>query len=282
MKAYVLALVLCSTVPVFGQSTASCTFSYFVPPSPYNASFEANGINHYGTVVGSASTTTITKAFVKPSGQSMYLFAMPNATNTTFNKRNYYGTTVGFYGASAGSSGLIYTSSSHATLNFPNAYGTVLWGINKWNSIVGSYSPSYGANQQGFKYNGGHFSSIRYPNAAQTVPRAINDSGTIVGEYVNVNLENPPHGFIYSGGTYKTLDVPGALSTELLDINNAGTIVAGPNLLYKSGAWEKVVAPNASETFVNGINDLGTITGLANYPGSNGNYTWKAFTAACK
>ena len=284
MKAYVLALALapCLSIAALSQSTASCTFSYFVPPAPYNVSFQANGINHYGTVVGSASTNTVTKALVKPSGQSAYFFGMPNATNTTLNKRNLYGTSVGFYAASAGASGLIYTSSSHATLNYPNAYSTVLWGINKYNSMVGAYAASYGSDQQGFKYKGGTFTSIRYPNSAQTVPRAINDSGTIVGEYVNVNLEHPPHGFVYSNGTYKTLDVPGGISTELLDINNAGTIVAGPNLLYKNGAWEKVVAPNAAETFVNGINDLGTVTGLANYPASGGNYTWKAFVAACK
>ena len=282
MKACMLVFLLCATLPALGQSTASCSFNYFVPPSPYNASFEAYGINHYGTVVGGASSTTVTKGFVKPSGQSPYFFSMPNATITTFTKRNYYGTSVGYYAASAGTKGLIYTSSSHATLDYPNAYSTVLWGINKSNSIVGAYSATYGANQQGFKYSGGHFSAIRYPNAAQTVPRAINDVGVIVGEYVNVNLEHPPHGFVYANGTYKTSDVPGGLSTELRDINNSGTIVAGSNYLYKGGTWKKVIAPGSSETFVYGINDLGTVTGVANYATSGPNYTWKAFTAVCK
>ena len=267
----------------FGQTNATCTFSYFTPPSPYNVAFEANGINHYGTVVGQASSTTIVKAFIKPSSGSVRLYSVPNATHTVLNKRNYYGTSVGYYAASAGSTGLILSASgTRASVTYPKAYSTVLTGINKWNSIVGAYSASYGAFQEGFKYRGGSFLPIRFPGAAQTVPMAINDNGVIVGQYVNGNLENPPHGFLYQGGNYKTLDIAGGGPTELQDINNSGEIVAAPNLIYKSGAWKKVVAPNSSETFVYGVNDLGKVTGVANYRSGPSTYTWKAFTAQCR
>ncbi len=269
----------------FGQFTkASCTFSYFTPPSPYNVAFEANGINHYGTVVGQASSTTVVKAFIKPSSGSAYIYSVPNATHTVLNKRNYYGTSVGYFAAGAGSTGLILSSSgTRANLSYPKAYSTLLTGINKWNSIVGAYSATYGSFQQGFKYKGGTFTSIKFPGAAQTVPTAINDNGVIVGQYVNGNLENPPHGFVYQNGNYRTLDIAGSSGpTELQDINNSGEIVAGPNLIYKSGTWKEVVAPNSNETFVYGVNDLGKVTGVANYPSGASTYTWKAFTAQCQ
>lgn len=279
-----IAISLCCALPCLAQATtATCTFSYFTPPAPYNAAFEAYGINHYGTVVGRASSTTLVKAFIKPASGSPYLYAVPGATYTVLNKRNYYGTSVGFYAGSAGSTGLILTSSSRASLSYPHAYSTVLNGINRSNSIVGSYISTYGANQQGFKYSGGRFQSIKFPGAVQTIPVSINDNGVIVGQYTNGNLENAPHGFIYQGGNYKTVDIPGTTtSTQLLDINNSGEIVGSPNLLYKSGTWKRVVAPNSAETFVYGINDLGHITGVANYSSGGSTYTWKAYTATCQ
>jgi len=66
------------------------------------------------------------------------------------------------------------------------------------------------------------------------------------------------------------------------DINNSGTMVGGNTITYSNGTSKTVHAPGSFETFVYGINDLGAITGDANYPSSNGNYTWKNFTAVCK
>jgi hypothetical protein len=260
----VLALC-CFTLSVVAQTPATCSFSYFVPPAPHNVAFEANGINHYGTVVGQASSATKVVVFVKAAGGAVSYFAMPGETYTVLNKRLERRV----------------TSSSHASLKYPNAYSTALWGINKWNSIVGSYQANATALNSGFKYNGGHFNKIQFPGSAATVPHAINDNGVIVGEYTNGNLENPPHGFTCMNGTYKTLDVSGSGGgTRLLDINNSGTIVAGPNLLYKE--WRVEVRRAPGETFIYGINDLGDITGVANYRSSGGNYTWKAFTARCE
>jgi hypothetical protein len=263
------------------QTTASCSFSYFTPPSPYNAAFQANGINHYGTVVGGASSTTVVKGFIHTSGTSLY--SVPNSPYTELNKRNYYGTSVGFYLPATGAQpiGLILASSgTRASLKYPGASATILNGINKSNVIVGSYRTTPYAAQNGFRYSGGTFTKIHYPNSVQTVPEAINDNGVIVGEYWLSSLENDPHGFIYHNGTYATLTASSG-NTQITDVSNGLTLVVGPNLLYKSGVWKKVVAPNASETFVRGINDLGVVAGVANYQGANNTFTWKAFKATC-
>ena len=266
------------------QTTANCTFTYFTPPSPYTASFESTGINHYSTVVGQASTTTVTKGFIHTSGGTK-IFGVPNAVYTSLNKRSYNGTSVGAYQMTNNSAavGLVLApSGSWTSLRYPGAYQTRLFGVNKYNSIVGAYTTSFGGDQHGFKYSSGHFTKINYPGSVQTIPMAINDSGVIVGMYWNGNLENAPHGFKYSGGTYTSFDVAGEPSTQPQDISNGGTIVVSPNLVYKNGAVRQVNVPNANESFVYGINDVGKITGVANYQGANNTFTWKAYTATCQ
>jgi len=277
------ALLFCAFTLASAQTTtASCSFKYFTPPSPYNAAFEATGINHYGTVVGQASSSTVVKGWTHFTNGGNSLFAVPGSNYTSFSKRNLNGTVVGFYQVSSGgTSGLVVNGSSFATLN-RGTYSTLLTGINKSNTIVGAYQNSYGDFEHGFRYNSGHFSSIAFPGAVQTVPHAVNDNGVIVGEYTNVNLEHAPHGFILRNGIYKTLDIPNSSAgTALGDINNNGVIVAAANLVYKNGVWKKVVVPNANETFVNGINDLNVVTGVANYNLGNNNYVWKGFTGNC-
>ncbi len=266
------------------QTTANCTFTYFTPPSPYTASFEAFGINHWGTVVGQASTTTITKGFIHTSGGTK-IWGVPNAFYTSLNKRNYYGTSVGAYQMTSNTAaiGLVLApSGSWTSLKYPNAYQTRLFGINKSNVIVGAYTTSFGGNQQGFKYSSGHFTKITFPNAVQTIPMAINDNGVIVGMYWLGNLENAPHGFKYANGVYTSFDVPSGSDTQPQDISNGGTIVVGANLLYKSGTWRQVNVPNANETFVYGINDVNKITGVANYQTGPSTFTWKAWIGTCQ
>ena len=281
---FVTAALFLFSLMAGAQTTANCTFTYFTPPSPYTASFEAFGINHWNTVVGQASTTTLTKGFIHTSGGTK-IFGVPNAIYTSLNKRNYSGTSVGAYQMTNNSAavGLVLApSGSWTPLRYPGAYQTRLFGINRSNVIVGAYTTSFGGNQHGFKYSGGHFTKINFPNSVQTIPTAINDNGVIVGQYVNGNLENPPHGFKLSGSTYTSFDVAGEPSTQPQDISNGGTIVVGPNLLYKNGATRQVNVPNANETFVNGINDLNKITGVANYQTGPSTFTWKAWVGTCQ
>ncbi|HUK49185.1 MAG TPA: hypothetical protein VLW06_16400 [Terriglobales bacterium] len=124
-----LALVFGST-PLFAQTQANCDFKTFDPHSGYIYGFSPNGINHYNTVVGEADGPQegMGKAFIRYSGGSMTIFAVPKAQYTVFNRRNKYGTSVGWYGPQpvtvppgTGSNGLMYTSKSYATLNYPGS-----------------------------------------------------------------------------------------------------------------------------------------------------------------
>jgi hypothetical protein len=260
------------------QTAASCTFTYFNTPSPYNLSAQPGGINHYNTVVGMASSSSKWVGFIRYSGGSIKLFSVPNSQATILTRRNVYGTTVGYYntgtGSTSPSAGLILTSSSFATVKYPGAISTFLTGINKSNTIVGSYERS-DQTLRGLIYQNGKFTTINFPGAYSTTIAAINDSGTIIGSYIDGNFENPTHAFMLKNGVYKS-------SVGGTDINNSGTMVGGDTITYSNGTSKTVHAPGSFETFVYGINDLGVITGDANYPSSNGNYTWKNFTAVCK
>src|ERR1700738_1639918 len=48
-----LAVLVCGVSgSLHAQAQASCTFTYFDPPSGYGYGFYPSGINHYNTVVG--------------------------------------------------------------------------------------------------------------------------------------------------------------------------------------------------------------------------------------
>src|SRR5690242_20750195 len=118
-----IAATVFSVADVHGQTAASCTFTYFQTPSPYNLSVQPSGINHYDTVVGAASSTTTWDGFIRYSNGSVKLFSAPGAASTWFTRRNSSGVTVGYYYAqissSAPATGLILTSTSFASLKYP-------------------------------------------------------------------------------------------------------------------------------------------------------------------
>ena len=276
-----VSLLFASTFAI-GQQTAVCSsWSYFVTPAPYNAAFQPSGINHYGTVVGDASSTTVKKGFIRSSNGHIALVSFPGSNYTALTKRSSSGVSVGYYlptPASQPNGLLLSPNGSFATLNFPGSVSTNLWGINGANTIVGSYTTTVGGNTQGFEYSHGKFTSIQFPGAVQTIPRGINDRGVVVGMYWIGNLENPSLGFTLQNGVYKKF---GGANTQPSDINNAGTIV-DLNALLINGRLKQVIVPGASESFVWGINDLGIITGDASYDKGNNNFIWKGFTARCK
>jgi hypothetical protein len=268
------------SVRVHAQTQAVCTFTMFNPPSGYPGGFWPKGINHYNTVVGGVYTANqnSSKGFIHYSGGSISLFGFPGALYTSLNRRNVYGTSVGQYSfpsQGVDTNGLILTSKSTATVDYPKALSTALNGINKWNVMVGSEIDPNLTATFGFKYTNGTFTRIRYPNSVQTTAIAINDNGVIVGGYELGSFENPWSGYILQNGTFKSLSyIPS-------DINNSGTIVAGNQIHYSNGTVKQVNVSGATTTFVNGINDLGTITGGAIYTDSQGNSTFKGFTAVC-
>ena len=184
-------------VPIFlsgasasAQNPASCTFTMFNPPSGFSGNFFPKGINHFNTVVGGAYTTNTNSSeagYTRFSGGGTSIFKAPNALFTQLKKRNANGVSVGQYTpkggveSGPGTHGVILTSSSQATLDYPGADFTLLNGINKSNVIVGTADSTSGS--FGFKYVNGKFTKIVFPNAVQTTATAVNDNGVIVGGY---------------------------------------------------------------------------------------------------
>lgn len=286
-SAIVLSLLV---VPIFllgasasAQTQASCTFKMFNPPSGFSGDFFPMGINHFNTVVGGAYNTNLNSSeagFTCFSGGGTSTFKAPNALFTQLNKRNLNGVSVGQYTPKGqpgfpgqGSHGVMLTSSSQATLDFPGSDSTALSGINKSNVIVGSALDPSTSGSFGFKHVNGKFTKIVFPHAVQTTATAVNDNGVIVGGYELGSFENPWSGYILKNGTFKSLNYIPA------DINNAGTIVAGNFIQFTNGTIKTVSVPSSDQTHVNGINDLGVITGAAHFGNTPG--TWKGFTATC-
>jgi hypothetical protein len=157
--------------------------------------------------------------------------------------------------------------------------GAGLNGINKYNSIVGSYLDT-NANEHGFKrYSNGSLTYLNYPGAKQTTAVGINDSGVVVGWYTDT--AGSENGFIYRAGQWAKLDYPNStITTELYGISNAGTIVGttgGPrSFLYKNGTF-KLISYNSSPTEVHAIAPGGLVAGRTSL--SDG---YHGFIAACQ
>ena len=320
MKVRALFSVLASaliytTVLVVGQrseaqTTASCSFTTFRAPSGYSWP-SPSGTNDYGTIVGSVLSPAInsvvySRGLVRYSNGSMTTFNYPNAQDTWFSRRNDAGVTIGYYDAShTNFHGIVLSGSKVVQVDYPTGQdkSTWLYGINKWDSIVGAYVTWISGNftTGSFKLQSGKFNPIKYPKSNYTDALAINDNGVIVGRYSNTAFGNPNlyyHGFIFQNGTYKTLDNPQGTKqygTELSDVNNAGVVVGNwvsedsqgldvpHGFIYKNGVFEKITYPGALATSASGINNYGTVVGTARMPANNGfGYNIVPYKASCK
>jgi hypothetical protein len=291
------------------QTTASCTFSTFTPPSGY-VSPAANGINDYGTIVGNVITqptqySMFSHGLIRYSNGSVQVYDYPNATETWLTRRNNSGVTVGYFRdrTTGHLRGLVKNSSTAVQITYPapGQPDTALTGINKWGSIVGRYL-TY-VNQKpyfsGFELQNGKYTTIWYPNSTDTQPQAINDNGVIVGWYTN-SPRNASYtffrGFLFRNGAYKALNDPQgntALGTQLNDINVNGVIAGNyvtadsngefqlNGFIYESGTFKNVVYPGAISTAALGINDYKTVVGAARVPPTN-TYNFIPFKAYCK
>ena len=88
--AFAVSFLFFFALPSFAQTQASCTFTYFNPPSGYLGGLYPDGINHYGTVVGAAyrDTGNYSTSFIRFSNGNTTLFKFPNAAWTELHKRN--------------------------------------------------------------------------------------------------------------------------------------------------------------------------------------------------
>jgi hypothetical protein len=269
----VFASILCA-----GQTNATCDHWTFFK------SFSASGINRWNTVVGSATESGGTTGLPPVSGYIRWAnggvqkYKFPGATETRFYKRNVSGVTVGDVDFNHG---LIVTGSSATTIDYPGAPQTILTGINKWDSMVGTYQynddADFGPEWTGFKmWKNGSFTSIDAPGAINTNPTSISDTGIVVGWYESGAeavpfAADPSHGFVLANGVYKTVSYPNAFRTSLNDINSAGVIVGswinsdgnGGGFLFVNGKFKDVLTPGGASTAVNGINDNGYVTGTS-------------------
>jgi hypothetical protein len=125
------------------------------------------------------------------------------------------------------------SAGTYTNFNYPGAYSTVVYGINKSGVSVGSYGFGIGPTwAYGFiRQSNGNLTSIIVPGVHATLPSAINGPGKVVGFYEDANYVL--HGFLYNAaGQFTTLNAPGAGSTKsytgtlALSINDAARSLA--------------------------------------------------------
>ena len=243
---------------------------------------------------------------IRYSAGSITTYNYPNAQDTWFSKRNNAGVTVGYYDTSgAHFHGIVLSGSKVVQVDYPTGTdkSTWLYGINKWQSIVGSYVTWINGNftTGAFKLQNGKFIPVKYPGSTSTDALSINDNGVIVGDYSTTPSDNPEihyHGFILQNGAYKSIDDPAGTSqygTEINDINLQGVMVgewiSRPSedevvphaFIYKNGVFEHIHYPGAKATSASGINKYGTVVGTAEVPANNGfGYNIVPYKAYCK
>lgn len=253
------AILLCFSAASIAQAQkqqAVCTFNPFTLPGTQG--FSVSGVNSYGTVVGSAYfTNAASQGFVRYAGGGVKYYLVPNSLFTSFTARNDNGVSIGTYAliGTVTVKSFILNGSTFTSISFPQRgpRGTIVTGINKWNTVVGYYIDS---NQMyhGFKrYSNGSVVTLDYPGAQSTSPAAINDFGTIVGGYSDASGSGD---FIYHNGQWATLDfsaesVGEGTTTSAVGISNAGVILGIASwrfaftFLYDHGVFKDVEDPAA-------------------------------------
>jgi len=278
-----LGLAVVSLSDAQAQTQASCTFHLFnLSSNPSNPVIYVSGVNDYGTVVGSADFgnpgTPRFNAFAHYSGGGVSYWAPSGAKDSSFDGRNNSGATTADY---VDSSGQTHPQMLKGSTSIPitSPKGAQPAGINRYDTVVGSYLDSNG-NTHGFKrYKDASFIHLDYPGAKGTLPIGTNDYGAVVGFYDdNANAE---HGFITHGLQWATLDYPNStITTELFGISNAGVIVGitgGPrSFIYVNGTFKLIKVPNSIATEARAIAPSGLIAGRVKM--SDG---YHGFTATC-
>jgi len=152
-----------------------------------------------------------------------------------------------------------------ATVSYPGAVQTGLYGINNHNVAVGYFNSATG--NQAIMLSQGTFTKINVPSSPNTVAFGINDSGDIVGFYLD-SISESFKGFLLSGGNYTTISFPGSVSTQARGINNSGQIVG----IYQTadgkshgfelvgGAYTSVDCP-CGQTALQNISNSGVMVG---------------------
>ena len=83
------------------------------------------------------------------------------------------------------------THYSFTIIDYPGAFNTGVFGINRCGQMSGTFFGSDGV-ARAFIYTDGKFSAVNFPKADRTFGFGINDAGSIVGYYIDT--ENRTHG----------------------------------------------------------------------------------------
>ncbi len=160
--------------------------------------------------------------------------------------------------------------------NAPSGYssGFFPYGINHYDTIVGSAQGSGNTGKGFIRYSGGGLRLFAFPGAAWTTLNRRNLNGVSVGTYGSGLASLPPgfgaKGFILTSNSIATLNYPGAGGTALTGINKWNVIVGNAvnptttrefGFKYQSGNFTKIMFPGSVQTSVTGINDNGVIVG---------------------
>jgi len=137
------------------------------------------------------------QAFVSVGG-TLTSFSVPDAASTfAYEINNSKHLTVGYF---IDGSGILhgYFRDANGALHFPidpsGSLGTVLFGLNDRNWVVGRYADSSGGTHGLFFLPPNNFFTFDYPGSTFTSLNGINDRGFICGRYVDAS--GIAHGFL--------------------------------------------------------------------------------------
>jgi hypothetical protein len=149
------------------------------------------GINNAGDFSGSVIPSSGIQSGFLSIGGNVTEFTVPNATATLAYQLNTRNTSCGYY--IDGTDGLThgYYRDPDGTLHSPidpvGSTGTILFGNNDANLIVGRYSDSAGATHAILFKPPNRFLQYDFPGATFTSFNGINGANTIVGRYTDPN-----------------------------------------------------------------------------------------------
>jgi hypothetical protein len=156
------------------------------------------GINDVANFAGaSAGGNGIFQGFVSVAG-TVASFGVPAAISTfAYELSNSNRLAVGYFVDSSGILHGYYRDASGA-LHFPidpsGSVGTVLFGLNDRNWVVGRYADSLGATHGLFFVPPNQFFTFDFPGSTFTSLNSINDQGVICGRYADAS--GIAHGFL--------------------------------------------------------------------------------------